>query len=144
MPALIALALALAVVGAAPLPGLPRYTQGYTEWTKLNRSPIPKRRNDAHFSVKNVYASKLPRAGSTRYPIGTVIVKEGRARANAPVTLIAVMRKLTADGPNNGWQMIEWTRRSARGRFTELARGQVCYSCHVGARRTDYVFTKRR
>jgi hypothetical protein len=40
--------------------------------------------------------------------------------------------------------MIEWTRSSGRARFSELARGQVCTSCHVQARKTDYVFTKRR
>jgi hypothetical protein len=84
----------------------------------------------------------VPRAG--RYPLGTVIVKEGRQRAGAPVTLIAVMRKLRATGPHNGWQMIEWTRPSRNARFTELARGSVCTSCHFQARKTDYVFTKRR
>jgi hypothetical protein len=54
------------------------------------------------------------------------------------------MRKVKATGPNNGWVMVEWTRAAANARFAELARGQVCYSCHVGARKTDYVFTKRR
>ena len=53
------------------------------------------------------------------------------------------MRKL-ATGPHNGWQMIEWTRPSGRARFSQLARGQVCTSCHSQARKTDYVFTKRR
>jgi hypothetical protein len=139
-----AVVLVVGVTGSAPLPGVPKYAHGYTMWTKLNRAPIPKRANDPHFAIKNVYASKLPRRGSARYPVGTVIVKEGRARAGAPVTLIAVMRKVTAAGPNNGWLMIEWSRPSARARFTEVARGQVCYSCHVGAKKTDYVFTKRR
>ena len=138
----LALPLVVAVSGASPLPGLPSYTAGYTSWTKLNSKPIPRRAVDAHSSIKNVYASKLPRAG--RYPVGAVIVKEGRQRAGAPVTLIAVMRKLSATGPHNGWQMIEWTRPSRSARFTELARGQVCTSCHFQARKTDYVFTKRR
>jgi hypothetical protein len=140
--ALLALPLVAVLAGATPLPGLPRYTAGYTGWTKLNSKPIPPRPVDAHRSVKNVYASKVRRAG--RYPVGTVIVKEGRQRAGAPVTLIAVMRKLRATGPHNGWQMIEWTRPSGNARFTELARGSVCTSCHFQARKTDYVFTKRR
>jgi hypothetical protein len=140
----VAVVLILAAGSAAPLPGIPQYAQGYTNWTKLNRAPIPKRASDPHFSIKNVYASKLPRRGSNRYPVGTVIVKEGRERLGARVTLIALMRKLRATGPNNGWVMIEWGRRSGGSRFTEIARGQVCYSCHVGARRTDYVFTRRR
>ena len=142
MKALLVLPLVVAVGGATPLPGLPSYTAGYAGWTKLNAKPIPRRSVDAHSSIKNVYASKLPRAG--RYPVGTVIVKEGRQRAGAPVTLIAVMRKLRATGRHNGWQMIEWTRSSGRTRFGELARGQVCTSCHFRARATDYVFTKRR
>jgi hypothetical protein len=140
--ALLTLPLVAALAGATPHPGLPSYTAGYTGWTKLNSKPIPRRAVDAHSSIKNDYASKTPRAG--RYPVGTVIVKEGRQRAGAPVTLIAVMRKLRATGPHNGWQMIEWTRPSGNARFTELARGQICTSCHFRARKTDYVFTKRR
>jgi hypothetical protein len=38
--------------------------------------------------------------------------------------------------------MVEYTRPGPRGRFSELARGQVCYGCHVGARANDYVFTR--
>ena len=140
--ALVALPLAAAVAGTAPVPGIPGYAQGYTRWTKLNAKPIPPRANDPHRSTKNVYASKLPRRGATRYPVGTVIVKAGRNRGF--VSLIAVMRKVRATGQNNGWVMVEWSRASAGEPFTELARGQVCYSCHVGAKRTDYVFTKRR
>jgi len=142
--ALLALPLVLAVGAAAPLPGIPSYAQPYKTWTKLNSKPIPRRAADAHDGTKNVYASKLPRSGSTRYPVGTVIVKEGFRPGKRYVGLIAVMRKVKATGPNNGWVMIEWTRGSANARFTEIARGQICYSCHVGAKRTDYVFTKRR
>jgi hypothetical protein len=141
---LLALVLVLAASGAAPLPGIPQYAQSYTRWTKLNPKPIPRRPSDPHDSIKNVYASRSPARGSTRYPVGTVIVKEGRTRAGGYVKLIAVMRKVKATGVNNGWVMIEWTRSSEKGRFRELARGQVCYSCHVGAKTTDYVFTKRR
>lgn len=142
MKSVLVLPLVVAISGASPLPGLPSYTAGYTGWTKLNSKPIPRRAVDAHSSIKNVYASKLPRAG--RYPVGTVIVKEGRQRAGAPVTLIAMMRKLSANRPHNGWQMIEWTRPSGSVRFNELARGSICTSCHFRARSTDYVFTKRR
>ena len=64
--------------GASPLPGLPGYTAGYTSWTKLNSKPIPRRAVDAHSSIKNVYVSKLPRAG--RYP-GRNGDRQGRAAA---------------------------------------------------------------
>jgi hypothetical protein len=59
------------------------------------------------------------------------------------LSLIAVMRKTKARA-HNGWAMIEWTRPTRTARFSELARGRVCTSCHFQARRTDYVFTKRR
>ena len=125
-----------------PLPGLPAYTDGYRTWTKINRKPIPPRASDPHHSVKNVYASKAKRGG--RYPYGTVIVKEGKGPGTKWVRLMAVMRKVQGASPrNNDWQMREWTRSSPSGRFSEIASGQVCYSCHVGAKKNDYVFTKR-
>ena len=140
MRALLALPFVAVVAGAAPspLPGLPRYTAGYTTWTRLNSKPIPPRAVDPHRSTKNVYVSRLPRNG--RYPVGAVVVKEGRNRGF--VSLIAVMRKTRARA-HNGWVMIEWTRPTRTARFTELARGSICTSCHMQARRTDYVFTKR-
>ena len=45
---------------------------------------------------------------------------------------------------HNGWIMIEWRRSSATSRFSVLAQGAVCDGCHVGAKRTDYVFTRDR
>lgn len=141
MRALLALPFVAVVAGASPspLPGLPSYTAGYSKWTKLNSKPIPPRAVDPHRSTKNVYVSRLPRNG--RYPVGTVVVKEGRNRGF--VSLIAIMRKTKARA-HNGWVMIEWTRPTRTARFTELARGSICTSCHFQARRTDYVFTKRR
>ena len=138
--ALLLLPLAVAAGGtASALPGIPRDVQPYRSWTKLNSKPIPPRANDPHRSTKNVYASRLPRNG--RYPIGAIVVKEGRN--SGYVSLIAIMRKTRA-AANNGWVMIEWTRPSPRASFTQLARGSVCTGCHMQARRTDYVFTRRR
>ena len=127
---------------AKPLPGLPPYTAGYRSWTRINRKPVPPRRNDPHNSTKNIYASKAKRGA--RYPYGTVIVKEGTQPGTKFVKLVAVMRKIRGASPrNNDWIMIEWARSSTGERFSEVARGQVCYSCHVGAKKNDYVFTKR-
>jgi hypothetical protein len=124
------------------LPGLPAYTDGYRNWTKLNRRPIPPRANDPHHAVKNVYAGR--RKAGARYPYGTVIVKEGLQPGKTWIRLIAVMRKVRGASPrNNDWQMREWTRGSPTARFTEIASGAVCYSCHVGAKANDYVFTRR-
>jgi hypothetical protein len=127
---------------AAPLPGLPKHTAGYATWTKLNRKPIPPRSSDPHEGTKNVYTNKA--AGKGRYPAGTVIVKEAVRPGTKFVGLIAVMRKLPGSNPrHNDWQMIEYVRGTKSARFQELARGDVCYACHVGARKNDYVFTRR-
>jgi len=123
-----------------PLPGLPQWTAGYKAWPKVNRAPIPARPSDAHSGVKNVHASKRARNG--RYPVGTVIVKEVRRPGTSYVGVIAAMRKLPNRRANHGWEMIEWDRTSARGRFGILASGAICYGCHIGAK-PDYVFTKR-
>lgn len=142
--ALAALALALAAGAAlagAARNGLPAYVDGYQQWPRLNAKPI-KGGSAAHQGTKQVYASK--RKVGKRYPYGTVIVKTGVRPGQRYVYLVAVMRKVRgASRANNDWQMIEYTRPSARARFTELARGSVCYSCHVGARSNDYVFTRR-
>lgn len=135
----------LTLAGAKPLPGLPTHTAGYTQWTRLNAKPIPPRTTgDAHLGTKNVYASKLPPRGSTRYPVGTVIVKDIRRPGARFVGVVAVMRKLAGVRTNNGWQMIEYSRPSAGTRFTVLAQGQLCFSCHVQVKARDYVFTRRR
>jgi hypothetical protein len=124
-----------------PLPGLPAYTAGYTGWFKINRRAIPPRPSgDAHFGTKNVYASR--RIRGNRYPVGTVIVKE--VKRGGVVTVVAVMRKIRGFSPrNNDWQMIEYVRSSPRARFGVLAQGRICYACHSGARRNDFVFTRR-
>jgi Cytochrome P460 len=137
--AVVATSLAQARGDAKPLPGLPQWTAGYTDWQKVNRRAIPARPSDAHSGTKNVYASRRARNGV--YPVGTVIVKEVRRPGSRTIGVVAAMRK-RASGPHRGWQMIEWTRSSASARFTVLAQGQLCFGCHMGAK-PDYVFTKR-
>jgi hypothetical protein len=39
---------------------------------------------------------------------------------------------------------VEYTRTSAGERFDFLASGAVCTNCHVGAKKTDWIFTKIR
>ena len=139
--AAVTVGVAVAQSDAAPLPGLPAYTAGYKSWHKLNRTLLPARASDAHPGTKNVYVSRRARAG--RYPVGTVVVKEVFRRGQRYPYVIAAMRKTRARA-HNGWLMIEWTRASASSRFRVLAQGAVCYGCHVGAKRTDYVFTRDR
>jgi len=123
------------------LPGLPASTAGYRKWTRLNGKPIPPREaGDAHLGTKNVYASKKRRSDGT-FPYGTVVVKEAARPGKDFIGLIAVMRKERgADPAHHDWRFIEWTREGRDERFTITARDAVCWSCHVGAESTDYLW----
>jgi Cytochrome P460 len=124
-----------------PLPGLPRYTAGYEDWVKLTRKPIPPRASgDAHLGTKKVYSSKPPR-GKADFPDGTIIVKEAVRPGKDFLGLIAVMRKEQgADPAHNDWRFVEFTRDDRRDRFSETASGAICWTCHMGAAKTDYVW----
>jgi hypothetical protein len=136
---LITVTLALLVAGAvvalaaaqSQANGLPAYTEGYLKWHKLNRKPITA--PGAHNGLKHVYASRRKVGG--RYPNGTVVVKT--IRNGGFVNQFAAMRKL-----RGRWQFVEWQRSSPTARFTILAQGQLCQSCHMRARANDFVFTR--
>ena len=126
---------------AKPPPGAPRFIGGYRDWTKLNDQPIGPRNADPHLGTKNVFASKEPRADG-RFPNGTIVVKEASRPGKDFIGLLATMRKQKgADPEHNDWVFVEYTRDGADESFSELARGTVCWSCHVGAAESDYVFT---
>ncbi len=131
---------AAAVAATAGKDGLPSYVTGYERWQRLNAKPIAGG-SPAHTGTKNVYASR--RMSGARFPAGTVVVKAGSQPGQKWIYLIAVMRKVKGSNPAaNDWQMVEYTRSSPTGRFSKLAEGQLCLSCHVGAKSNDYVFTK--
>jgi hypothetical protein len=136
--AVVAAAAAVAVVGLASTSaaGLPSYTDGYAKWARINAKPFTRCGPPcAHSGVKNVYASK--RKVGKRYPNGSVIVKTiAQAGATGLPGQVAVMRKV--DGR---WRFVEY--RLSGSRYTVLAQGQLCQSCHMRARANDYVFTKR-
>jgi Cytochrome P460 len=124
---------ALASTSAA---GLPSYTDGYRQWPRINKKPFTRCGPPcAHSGVKNVYASKK-KAGA-KYPNGTVIVKTVAKSGDRPAlpNQVAVMRKASGR-----WRYVEYVRSGSR--YTVLAQGQLCQSCHVQARANDYVFTK--
>ena len=131
---------------AQTLPGIPRDVAGFERWTKMNFKPLPARGGEAHHGVKNVYVNRkrstLVRGGKQRfpYPKGTVVVKT--ASTNGVVTLVAIARKQRAG--NGGWKWAEYTRSSRSDPFSFLASGAVCTGCHVGAKSTDWIFTKVR
>jgi Cytochrome P460 len=138
--AVAALAAAAVVVASARTTanGLPAYTNGWQSWPKINRKPFTSTGplSSAHTGVKNVYASRKKVRG--KYPNGTVVVKTIVKPGTRFVGQFAVMRKV-----KGRWQYVEYERSSARARYTVLARGQLCSSCHVQAWSTDYVFTRR-
>ena len=136
----LALASAIAVVAAAETSanGLPSYTNGWQKWPRINKKPFTSTGplSSAHTGVKNVYASK--RKVGSKYPNGTVIVKTIVKPGTKYVGQFATMRKV-----NGRWQFIEYDRSSASARYSLLAQGQLCTSCHVMVKSNDYVFTKR-
>ena len=145
----LALALAAAAVAAVAaqgrqevLPGLPKYVQGFQSWTRLNAKPVPVRDSDPHFGVKQVYVNRsLARSRRFPYPNGTIVVKSAKKPGESFVSLVAIMRKVKgADPAHNDWKFVEYTRSTASGRFTEASSGAVCWSCHMGAKKTDYVW----
>jgi len=146
---------AFAVVSAQgreeALPGLPKDVQGFQSWTKINAKPIPPRDSDPHFGVKNVYVNKarvkLAPGGKQRfpYPSGSIVVKSATRPGQSFISLVAIMRKVKgADPAHNDWRFVEYTRSSAAARFSQIASGAVCWTCHAGAKKTDYVFTTFR
>jgi hypothetical protein len=135
--ALAASAVVVAVASTSAA-GLPSYTNGYQKWPKLNKKPFRGTTlgRSAHNGVKNVYVSK--KKAGTKYPNGTVVVKS-IARPGDKAALpsqVAVMRKVAGR-----WKYVEY--QLAGSRYTVLAQGQLCQSCHQQAKANDYVFTKR-
>jgi hypothetical protein len=117
--------------------GLPAYTDGYATWHRVNAKPFTRCGPPcAHPGVKNVYASK--RRVGVRYPNGTVVVKTVAHAGDAAQRphQIAVMRKVAGR-----WRYVEYALSGSR--YGVLAQGQLCQSCHMRARATDYVFTTR-
>ena len=121
--------------------GVPGFVAGYRGWVKLNDEPIPPRESDPHNGTKNVYASKPARADGS-FPNGTIVVKEATRPGADFIGLLATMRKRAgADPEHNDWVFVEYTRDARSERFAEIARGAVCWGCHIGALDNDYVFT---
>lgn len=136
--ALAAAAVVVVAVASTSAAGLPAYTNGYQKWPRINKKPFKSTGplSTAHRGVKNVYANK--RKIGAKYPNGTVIVKSIAKAGDEPTVPgdVAVMRKV-----NGRWRFVEY--RLSGSRYSVLAQGQQCQSCHAQARANDYVFTKR-
>ena len=129
-----------------PLPGagLPEGILGYQDWLRLNEQPIPPIEDgDAHLGTKDVFASREAdrSGGAIVYPDGTIIVKEATRPDSDFIGLVAVMRKEAGADPDHGdWVFVEYTRSGPDAAFGVQARDAVCWSCHVGAQQTDWVW----
>lgn len=125
-------------------PGAPSNVAGYRNWVRLNDEPIPHRDADPHLGTKNVYASE-DRRPNGQFPYGTIVVKDASRPGKDFIGLIAIMRKERgADPAHRDWVFAEFTRDARNERFEQIASGAVCWSNHMGAVDSDYVFTDRR
>jgi hypothetical protein len=126
-----------------PGPGLPGELVGYQDWLQLNEEPIPPNpEGDAHLGTKDVFASQeADRSGGILYPNGTIVVKAATRPDKDFIGLVAVMRKEAGADPEHGdWIFAEYTREAPDARFEETAADAVCWSCHGGAKQTDWVW----
>lgn len=129
-------------------PGLPAYTAGFLNGTKLNAAPIPQDPGAPHGEVKNVYVNQdrdtIAPGGNQAfpYPDGTVVVKTG-SRGGDDAAIVAAMQKIQGADPEHGdWVFEEFSRTSADEEYTPLASGSSCWGCHAGANDSDWVFTR--
>lgn len=130
-----------------PAPGLPEFTAGFENGLRLNSRPIPPDAGAPHGEVKNVYVNQTRATiapDGTQvfpYPEGSIVTKTG-SRGGDDAAIVAVMRKVSGADPEHGdWIFEEWSRSSSAEPYTPLASGAVCWSCHVNAESTDWVFT---
>ena len=133
--------------------------EGFRTWpsTPLDGAPIAESPHTSGPRV--VYVNRAPAAGSTAFPVGTVIVKEFAGTAADPAKIFAMVKR--GGGFNSagaaGWEWFELQTPSAapgspvaivwRGVGPPL--GEIyggdpnggCNGCHAGARANDFVQT---
>lgn len=132
------------VAGPQPLPGLPGDTAGFQDWLRVD---VPAESTAPHGDVKAVYWNRerseiTGRSPEAPYPDGTIVVKTG-SRGDDLAAVVAVMNKRTNADPQHGdWVFVEYTRSSPDEPYEVLAQDSICWGCHVGAEKTDWVFTK--
>ena len=132
--------------------GLPEYTHGYRQWTKLNKKIIKPRAGDPHRGYKKVFVNRaknelIDSSMNLIFPYseGTIVVKEIREtpKKNSRIALVAVMRKLSGNESTGGWDFVEYTRSSSDNSFIPINfPKESCYACHQGGSDSDAVWTK--
>ena len=110
----------------ALFPNAEEFTAGRLNGSEAHSSIVRVSMNARAFGA--LQSGRLPAA--TQFPNGSVILKEIRPRADAPVTVYAVMYKDT-DNPLAGdrWLWAEFSTDGSVG-YSVSNKGAACTSCH--------------
>jgi hypothetical protein len=110
----------------ALFPNAEEFTAGRLNGSEAHSSIVRVSINARAFGA--LQSGRLPAA--SQFPNGSVILKEIRPRADAPVTVYAVMYK-DADNPLAGdrWLWAEFSPDGSVG-YSVLNKGAACTSCH--------------
>ena len=145
--------------GPAPTHSLADLIRGYSSWKKVNPHPIHMEPSISALCVGapswhignphdpkffTVYVNPLGarsmlKKGSTRFPVGSVIVKEKLPSEHSRPELLTVMvKRSTGFDKSHG----DWEYFTADGSGSQISQANViaCRSCHDVSRANDYVF----
>jgi hypothetical protein len=142
--------------GSAPFIALERDFQGFEAWIKVDLRQRPAA-GEAHAAGDaHEYINRLPRPGSSAFPVGTILVKTVRTTGDAakpPDVFAMVKRGAGYNGRGTpGWEWFELRPRadktlgivwrgvnppSGEGYGRDVKDG--CNGCHQKAVKNDYV-----
>jgi hypothetical protein len=152
-----------AVVDAGPFVAFPSDFSGFHSWPSTpgvgpDGAPQPPSGPDGgvHVGPLTTYINQKPPAGSTSFPVGTIIVKEPDHGALTGRQIFAMVKRGGGYDPDGaiGWEWFELRNVDASD-VTILWRGlgppageaygtsvELCNDCHTGAQRNDFVWTE--
>ncbi len=108
---------------------------------QMNVAPLPKRGDDPHEGVKDVFACNVPlealESNARPFPAGAVIIKESTRSDSDYAWLVATARK-----SESGWTWNEYSRNFEDEEFVHIAASeQVCIDCHQKVEALDWIYT---
>ena len=148
------------VVDAGPFVARVPDFSGFHAWSSTpgvapDGAPQPPSGPDGgvHVGPLTTYIDHKPPAGSTSFPVGTIIVKEPDHGAFTDRQIFGMAKRGAGYDPS-GWEWFELRNVDAND-VTILWRGlgppageaygtsiEVCTACHSGAQRNDFVWTE--
>lgn len=145
---------------------LQRDFDGFTGWTKFELGDLPAQAGDGHpAGPRTVYVNMLPEPGSTRFPVGTMIVKTRGDGSPQTWEVHGMVKRGSGYNPTGavGWEwfdlllddrgspVIIWRGTEAPsghgygsligGGDDTIGTSGDCNSCHGAARTNDSVLT---